>query len=78
MAKGESTEFTVSVIGFESLAQVPWNGGLEPDLVDLARLRLFAGPRPPSANQLGFVLLGIQNASEETISIDKSKTASLR
>jgi hypothetical protein len=74
LMRGESTPFSATVAGLDTVPDSAWQHAAVPDGIDLPALASDApGFRAPQAGDAGVVLLTITNASRDTISIDKAK-----
>ncbi len=75
LKKGESTNFQVVVDGGQYIPDVIWErGGGLPPATSLEGVRKLAPDfRPPAAGGPGSMLLVLENASPETVTMDKAK-----
>ncbi|HEY3349787.1 MAG TPA: hypothetical protein VGM13_08445 [Thermoanaerobaculia bacterium] len=72
LLRGQSTKFHVVVEGLNGIPDSAWNGGPDPQFLDLAALeRAAPGTRIPGRNEPGHVLLTIENASRDTVTFAK-------
>lgn len=79
LLRGQSTKFHVAVEGLNGIPESAWNGGPDPQFLDLAALeRAAPGTRIPGRNEPGHVLLTIENASRGTITLTKSEGEVIR
>ena len=70
MTKGEGTTFTATLSGPETLPASAWaKSGVPSDTVDVAKLSKTAGFTPPKENEKGSILLRVENASPDTVSM---------
>lgn len=74
LLKGESTPFRAVISGLEDLPDSVWRGGTPSDLVDVGGLRRLAPDvRFPSQENPGVILLRIENASRDSVSMAPAK-----
>lgn len=73
LLRGQSTNYHVVVEGLNGIPDSAWNGGPDPQFLDHAALeRAAPGTRIPGRSEPGHVLLTIENASRDTITLLKS------
>lgn len=73
LLRGQSTKFQVVVEGLNGIPDSSWKGGPDPEFLNRAALdRAAPGTRIPGRNEPGHLLLTIENASRDTITLAKS------
>lgn len=73
LLRGQSTKFQVVVEGLNGIPESSWKGGPDPEFLNRAALdRVAPGTRIPDRNEPGHLLLTIENASRDTITLAKS------
>lgn len=73
LLRGQSTKFVVVVEGLNGIPDSAWKGGPDPEFLNRELLeRAAPGTRIPNRNEPGHLLLTIENASRDTITLAKS------
>lgn len=79
LLRGQSTKFAVVVEGLNGIADAAWSGGPDPQFLDRSALdRAAPGARIPGRNEPGHLLLTIENASRDTVTLAKSTNEVIR
>ena len=78
LKRGESTAYHVTVSGFEGLSDSAWRAAPPSETTDMAALSKAAPSfQPPAPGSDGVVLLTIQNASSNTVTLNNSSNGTV-
>ena len=78
LKRGESTAYHVTVSGFEGLSDSAWRAAPPSETTDMATLSKAAPSfQPPAPGSDGVVLLTIQNASSNTVTLNNSSNGTV-